>query len=105
MWKNGNPIVSSRLQTRSWILLITIVAFHRCMQKGCDKKFFSSHMMHAHLKVHMRRKEIVCEFEGCGKIFDKQCRLKQHMRSHTGEKPYICSVEVIVLSIDVCAFM
>ena len=75
--------------------------YFRCIHEGCDKKFFSSNLLNAHLKLHMKKQEIVCEFEGCGKKFDKQCRLRQHMRSHTGEKPYLCTVEVSTLSLFV----
>lgn len=75
-----------------------ILMYHKLTKHGerkfvcniCNKKFFTSNCLKAHITSHTERSIAQCVCPICGKTFHYKGGLFYHMKMHTNERKYCC---------------
>lgn len=87
IWSD-NSSTSTNSQTSNPIKQRT----HICPYPECNKRYFKSSHLKAHIRVHTGERPYVCKWDNCCKSFSRSDELSRHFRTHTGEKKFICMV-------------
>lgn len=61
---------------------------HIC--RVCDKKYYDSHSLNVHMRLHTGERPWVCVV--CEKSFIDSRLLNSHMKVHSNQKPYECHI-------------